>query len=129
MTIVHQAMPDPLQLVDYGYGVFGPAMWHYCDEDVPWSSFKKIAEAHSYNDVRRVRFYEDKALGWSDDADMPEIVRREEAGEDVLCDWIPTPPSGDGWILVARFNDEDGGPTAIYLRRKVRGNPRWGRRL
>ena len=29
--------------------------------------------------------------------------------------WIPTPPSGDGWILVSKHDTEDG-PSALFIR-------------
>lgn len=50
-----------------------------------------------------------------------------DAGEDLIDDyyeredvtamarWTPTPPAGDGWLLVAKF-DTEGGPCAFFVR-------------
>lgn len=53
------------------------------------------------------------------DADAPEELVDayfEEALTDAAARWTPTPPAGEGWQLVAKFDHEDG-PYAMFVRR------------
>jgi hypothetical protein len=44
-----------------------------------------------------------------------EPLRSYLAGETNITAWEPTPPTGDGWVLVAICDSEDG-PFAYYIR-------------
>lgn len=39
----------------------------------------------------------------------------EREDETAVGRWTPTPPAGDGWTLVAKY-DADGGPCAFFVR-------------
>lgn len=41
----------------------------------------------------------------------------EEGLPDVPARWNPTPPAGEGWLLVAKF-DHENGPYAMFVRRR-----------
>lgn len=51
------------------------------------------------------------------DSDAPELSDAWHENEDMTAParWIPTPPAGGGWVLVAKFDTEDG-PCAIFVR-------------
>lgn len=53
------------------------------------------------------------------DGDAPQEVadRYFEHGEGNCSAWTPTPPEGDGWLLLAIYDTEDG-PYAMFARRK-----------
>lgn len=49
--------------------------------------------------------------------DAPELADAWIKAEDMTAPtrWTPTPPKGDGWILVAKYDTEDG-PHAMFVR-------------
>lgn len=55
------------------------------------------------------------AVGMEDDA--PELSDAWGEDEDMTAPtrWTPTPPAGDGWMLVAKYDTEDG-PYAMFVR-------------
>lgn len=38
-----------------------------------------------------------------------------EEMKSIMERWVPTPPSGDGWILVSKY-DTEYGPSALFIR-------------
>lgn len=62
-----------------------------------------------------------KALGFGVSAvdmesDAPELSDAWHVDEDMTAPtrWTPTPPAGEGWILVAKYDTEDG-PCALFV--------------
>lgn len=51
------------------------------------------------------------------DSDAPELSDAWYEDEDMAAPtrWTPTPPAGDGWILVAKYDTEDG-PCAMFVK-------------
>ena len=51
------------------------------------------------------------------ESDAPELSDAWHEDEDMTAPtrWTPTPPAGDGWILVAKGDTEDG-PSAMFVR-------------
>ncbi|MCZ2099545.1 MAG: hypothetical protein LC121_25435 [Anaerolineae bacterium] len=57
-------------------------------------------------------------IGLDDDAPRDLVdAYFEEGRSDVPARWTPTPPAGEGWLLVAKFDHEDG-PYAMFVRRR-----------
>ena len=63
-----------------------------------------------------------KALGFDAAAvamedDAPELSDDWSGSEDITAParWAPTPPAGEGWMLVAKYDTEDG-PHAMFVR-------------
>ena len=63
-----------------------------------------------------------KALGFDAAAvamedDAPELSDDWSESEDITAPtrWTPTPPAGEGWMLVAKYDTEDG-PHAMFVR-------------
>lgn len=62
-----------------------------------------------------------KALGFDAaavdmESDAPELSDAWHEDEDMTAPtrWTPTPPAGEGWILVAKYDTEDG-PCAMFV--------------
>jgi hypothetical protein len=57
------------------------------------------------------------AKGVDMESDAPDLSDRYGDDGDVsaVFDWNPTPPKGDGWMLVAKFDTEDG-PHAMFVK-------------
>ena len=55
------------------------------------------------------------------DGDAPaDVVERYFDQENANCSsWNPTPPEGDGWVLLEIFDTEDG-PLAVFARRELK---------
>lgn len=49
--------------------------------------------------------------------DAPALADEWAKAEDMTVPmrWVPTPPNGDGWMLVAKYDTEDG-PCAMFVR-------------
>lgn len=64
------------------------------------------------------------AVAMEDDA--PELSDLWHEADDMTAPtrWTPTPPTGDGWTLVAKY-DTDDGPCAMFVRpsAEVTGGP------
>ena len=56
--------------------------------------------------------------------DAPALVDECMESEDMAAAtrWKPTPPDGDGWMLVAKYDTEDG-PYAMFVRPAVEPQP------
>lgn len=59
--------------------------------------------------------FDAKAVAMEDDA--PDLMDEWVESEDMTAPtrWTPTPPKGEGWQLVAKYDTEDG-PTAMFVR-------------
>ena len=58
--------------------------------------------------------------GNDEDADLwffKSDLLSEEEMKSIMDRWIPTPPSGDGWILAGKFDCDDG-PHALFVKPK-----------
>lgn len=55
-------------------------------------------------------------LQYEMDEDQEPLLSYMEQGSTDISAWTPTPPTGDGWFLLAICDGEDG-PFAYYLRR------------
>ena len=57
------------------------------------------------------------AAGVSMESDAPELSDAWHWDEDMTAAtrWTPTPPDGEGWQLVAKYDTEDG-PRAMFVR-------------
>lgn len=62
----------------------------------------------------------------SDCEDQAVLDRYFEDGDSDCSGWTPTPPAGDGWVLIEIYQTEDG-PYALFTRRKPK-EPRMSRR-
>lgn len=51
-----------------------------------------------------------------DDNDELSDAWHEDDDVTAPTSWTPTPPKGDGWILVAKF-DSDYGPAAMFVKK------------
>ena len=102
-TLRNADMPAPEVLVDYGAGVVAAAMLHYAGED---ARADQIASDNGF---------ESQFLLLEDHMDVATLGPRQEAGDNVLPDWHPTPP--DGWMLGAKY-DTESGPVAMFIRKK-----------
>lgn len=58
-----------------------------------------------------------KFLAFEDDASEEVIKQYFDAGGPDLSSWNPTPPTGEGWFLVAIYDTEDG-PSSAFARPK-----------
>lgn len=49
--------------------------------------------------------------------DEPDLYDEWHESEELtaVLRWVPMPPAGDGWIIVAKFDTEDG-PCALFVR-------------
>lgn len=77
-----------------------------CDEDV---------RADKFLDAFGI---ESSFVAMDGDADQTIVDRYFEEGDANCADWTPTPPEGDGWMLLEIYDTEDG-PYALFGRRKV----------
>jgi hypothetical protein len=66
-----------------------------------------------------------RALGWNcdsvsleDDGSLDDAARERyyESGDGHFSFWTPTFPEGDGWLLAAMYDTEDG-PTALFVKK------------
>lgn len=64
-----------------------------------------------------------RAIGWEStttsfehDADAAMRERYDEQNSPDCSYWTPTPPTGEGWLLAAIYDTEDG-PVALYVRK------------
>jgi len=64
--------------------------------------------------LRKMGFEHVAALMSYDEPDLYEEWIENEKGTAVLR-WVPIPPTGDGWTLVAKF-DTEYGPCALFVR-------------
>lgn len=53
----------------------------------------------------------------ADEADVNEWF--DSPQRDIIIRWEPTPPSGDGWNLIAK-GDTDDGPFALFVRPAIK---------
>ena len=60
------------------------------------------------------------AAGVAMEDDAPALSDEWAEAEDMTAPtrWTPTPPNGDGWTLVAKYDTEDG-PAAMFVRPNV----------
>lgn len=101
-------MPHPLQKVKSG-DHFWPAMWHYGGQGEDGGEIiESIADSCGYYI-------------------SCDIIRGCDSCMDVIkkCNgkikkWNPKPPQGEGWELVARFEDESGDWVAWFARKKAK---------
>lgn len=106
VAIKKAEMPAPDQVVDYGDGRIGPAMFHYATDAC---DLEHIAQFHGFEIADKFLAYDDAApralqeLVGSFDYDIDSVA---------LC-WKPRMPKP--WKLVAVHDTEDG-PVAIFLR-------------
>lgn len=63
----------------------------------------------------RAMGFEAAAVFMSDDE--PDLYDEWNETEELTAAlrWVPMPPNGDGWIIVAKFDTEDG-PCAMFVR-------------
>lgn len=111
--IDQKTLPKPTDLVAYSGGSCGPVMFHHLDEGTTIMDARAIAWGNGYA-LRVVEFADDPAMGWDDEADMPELARLQMEGENVVDRWEPPSP-GDGWIFAGKHDGEEG-PIALFLR-------------
>lgn len=117
--IDQSTLPKPTDLVAYPDGQCGPVMFHHLDEGTTIMDARAIAWGNGYA-LRVVEFADDPAMGWEDEADMPELARLQMDGEMVVGRWNPPSP-GEGWIFAGKHDDE-GGPVALFLRPLTEGD-------
>jgi hypothetical protein len=77
-----------------------------CDEDV---------RADKFLDAFGI---ESSFVAMDGDADQAFVDRYFEDDESNCTPWTPTPPEGEGWMLLEIYDTEDG-PYAMFARRKV----------
>ncbi|HEY1999721.1 hypothetical protein [Paraburkholderia sp.] len=75
-----------------------------CDEDVRADKFLDAFGIESH------------FVGMDGDADQAFVDRYFEEGESDCTPWTPTPPNGEGWMLLEIYPTEDG-PYALFARR------------
>ena len=94
---------DPLTLIDYGGGQFGPLLFHWATED---EDAARIAAEHCY------KHYWVRMCDVLDD-DHPAMRAYDDGRDGALAMWEP-PAAKEGFVLVAKV-DTDDGPVAHYL--------------
>lgn len=107
-TMKPEDLPPPETLIEYKSGQLSALMFHYALEH---HLVTEIASEHGFDLKGRV-------LDEDDDADL--YRRYIDDGDDVVGDWNPTPP--DGWLLVGKWDTEDG-PIAWFAKRRIDASP------
>ncbi len=100
--------PTPIERDDIGH-------WYHphlpdCDEGV------------SYGDLLAVFGMEVACVAMEGDAAEEVAERYFDQGGPDCSDWTPTPPKGEGWVLLAIFDTEDG-PYAMFARKAPEPRP------
>jgi hypothetical protein len=98
-------LPASDDLVDYGDGTLSAVMFHYSPAGI---DLEDIAEEHGFE----VIFLEMKT---DLDEDHPLRIEYEDE-EDIVARWDPK--ASDGCKLGGKFDDEDRGPFAVFIRRR-----------
>lgn len=82
----------------------------FCHPDFP-----DLKEGESGIDAIRAMGYECHVVEFEWDADEELLDAYYERNDPNFTKWEPTYPDGDGWILAAKFDTENG-PYALFVR-------------
>lgn len=100
MTVISDySLPPPETLIDYGDGTCIALMFYYAPEGV---RFSEIAALWGF----------DALVYFLDDPDLQSAY--DDGDTDVAARWNPAVP--EGWILGGKYETEEDGIAAIFLR-------------
>jgi hypothetical protein len=89
-------------------------------EDERWEH-PDLGEEYLSSEAILAAGFESRQVAFEYDAPEELQERYYESGEPDICDWEPTSPEGEGWVLVGIWDTEDG-PYAMFVRRVAEGH-------
>jgi len=103
-TMVPDHLPPPEQLLDLGDGTLVALMFYFTP---PETRLSEVADMWGF----------DSMVYHLDDPRLQSEYDDGVSGADILLRWFPEVP--EGWLLGGKWETEEDGPVAIFLRQRL----------